>query len=180
MPPVAWLALRVAQLPSTFPHSLQVSSCQDQALPTYSTCQNFICAKCRSSSESQPHHIFVFAYAISSFLASRLQGRDRETRRAIVKWCDWRHEVNRSSQVPGLSFLPASDGIWMHAKAIIGRLVHDACCNYMCSCNCSGTTAAAPKCLCAMMTLQTVPLCNKCHRAQGLYAVVVVTQGSGS
>lgn len=86
---------------------------------------------------------------------------------------------NEGHTIPGLSFLPASDGIWMHAKAIFRRLVHDACCSYICCYDCSGTVGAAPKCLSVVSTVQTVSLCKNCHHAQGLYAVLGA-QGSGS
>lgn len=91
-----------------------------------------------------------------------------------------RHLTNTRHQLttPGLSFLPAPDSIWMHADAIVGRLVDDVCCSYVC-CHGSGTTVATSMYLRAADALQSVPIQCACLRAQRLYGMVL-TQGAGS
>lgn len=121
------------------------------------------------------HHMFVFAYAISSFLASRLHvvgSRDLEpdTR--------WRLNSERALDVPSLSFLPAPDSIWMHADAIVGRLVDHVCCSDTRCCRCCGTTAiTTPMCLRTAAALQSVPI--GCLRTLSQNAVVL-TEAAGS
>lgn len=90
-----------------------------------------------------------------------------------------RHLTNNRYQVriPGLSFLPAPDSIWMHADAIVGRLVDDVCCSYVCS-HGSGTTVATSMRLRAAGALQSVPMRYAYLGAQRLYGMVL-TQGAG-
>lgn len=81
-------------------------------------------------------------------------------------------------KIPGLSFFPAPDSIWMHADAVIGRLVDDVCCSYT-SCHGSGTPYATSMCLRAAAALQSMPTFCDYHGAQRRYAMVL-THGGGS